>query len=185
MHRAAILPHRQNRQDPMKQPDAASWRLSNPNLRSGSYTVTQRRPWHLQGYSDYWPDYWPFCAVLLWTQDYCYQWNQSVSWMLADGVSTQLTSSPPQLQFKKFILIKNNYLGLNYVWVILLQAILLYFLLYFLLYLIIWKNRPFDLQYAMRVICRSGRFYLYKRVPRRFYAIETRRHIYISLKTDT
>jgi hypothetical protein len=37
----------------------------------------------------------------------------------------------------------------------------------------------------MSVICRSGRFYLYKRVPRRFYAIETRRHIYISLKTDS
>ena len=37
----------------------------------------------------------------------------------------------------------------------------------------------------MSVVCRSGRFYLYKRVPRRFYAIETRCHIYISLKTDS
>ena len=37
----------------------------------------------------------------------------------------------------------------------------------------------------MSVVCRSGRFYLYKRVPSRFYAIETRRHIYISLKTDS
>ena len=94
MHRAAILPHRWNHQVPMKQPDAASWRLSNANLRSGSCTVTQGRPWRWRGF-DYWPDYWPFCAVLLWTEDYCYQWNQSVSWMLADGVSTQLTSSPP------------------------------------------------------------------------------------------
>lgn len=36
----------------------------------------------------------------------------------------------------------------------------------------------------MSVVCRSGRFYLYKRVTRRFYAIETCRHISISLKTD-
>ena len=48
---------------------------------------------------------------------------------------------------------------------ILLQAILLYFLLYILLYLIIWKNKPFDLQFRMSIIDRWGRFYLYKRGP--------------------
>ena len=47
------------------------------------------------------------------------------------------------------------------------------------------KNKPFDLQRSMSFLCRSGRFYLYKRVPRRFYPIETRRHIYISLKSDS
>jgi hypothetical protein len=40
IHGIVTLPHRQNRQVPMKQPDAASLRYSNPNLGSGLCTVT-------------------------------------------------------------------------------------------------------------------------------------------------
>ena len=39
MHKAAILPHRWNRQTPMKQPDTSRWQLLILNLRSGLYTT--------------------------------------------------------------------------------------------------------------------------------------------------
>ena len=65
------------------------------------------------GYSDYWPNYWPFCAVLLWTQDYCYQWNQSVSCLLTDVLGDELPVCPPFNPFKTLILfIKMTQCGL-------------------------------------------------------------------------
>ena len=52
--------------------------------------------WHWQGgILHYWPDYWPFHALLRWTADQCYQRCQSVRWMLTDDKGTQPFLGPP------------------------------------------------------------------------------------------
>ena len=90
-HWATVLTHRQNRQVLLKEPDEVDCGL---DIQSQvKFMHGNPRVWDANCRRYLY--YWTLCAVLKRTQFYCYQLNQSLSWMLADGIGLQAAVSLP------------------------------------------------------------------------------------------